>query len=606
MSFALVVLLAVAWPLDHRLLAVEDARGDATLLVTALDRGPTRLQAIRALGRFERPELAPHLVPFLSEPDPDVRIETANALAQMAATERLAPFLDRERDPRVRGAIYEALGRLPEGTEALLLPGLSEGEPVRRGAVQGLETFYRSRGARPSPAAVEALRSVVTDSRDPATIELALLALLRAEKSDAATLDTALEHSDPRVRRLAVRALSAFRDDESPRVRFESLRTHPTCGRAEKATDDPDGHVALLAIDLLADGCSADLLERILDERDGWRRQAHALVSLAKRDPERARPHLSSFAARHVWQARAYAARAAKLVADEPILSRLRKDAEPNVVAEALVTPEQALAALDADHYGLLVAALELIEREGLPDASAPKLLQTLKRLTAERKRTSRDPRRLLLERLKAAGEPSIGGALDFLLGDFDPQIARLAAEVASELSGRPVAPKTTRFAPDPLPEQSALLALRGARARIQMREAGSFVIELLPEVAPLTVAKFAQLAESGYYDGLTFHRVVPGFVIQGGSPGANEYVGTPGYLRDEVSTLSHTRGTLGISTRGRDTGDGQIFVDLEDNFRLDHNYTVFARVVEGMSNVDRVLEGDVMERVELIRAGRD
>ncbi len=161
---------------------------------------------------------------------------------------------------------------------------------------------------------------------------------------------------------------------------------------------------------------------------------------------------------------------------------------------------------------------------------------------------------------------------------------------------------KTKRFAADPLPTRDFLLGLEGARATIKMKEAGSFTIELLPEVAPLTAARFAKLAESGYYSGLTFHRIVPNFVIQGGSPGANEYVGTPGYLRDEVSTLSHLRGTLGISTRGRDTGDSQIFVNLIDNFRLDHNYTVFARVIEGMEIVDTIQEGDVFEEVVIAR----
>ena len=134
------------------------------------------------------------------------------------------------------------------------------------------------------------------------------------------------------------------------------------------------------------------------------------------------------------------------------------------------------------------------------------------------------------------------------------------------------------------------------------MREAGTFIVELLPEEAPLTVAGFARLAENGYYDGLTFHRIVPNFVLQGGSPGANEFVGTDGYLRDELGLLSHLRGTLGISTRGRDTGDSQIFINLVDNYRLDHSYTVFARVIEGMEAVDRIQEGDVFESVEILR----
>ena len=65
----------------------------------------------------------------------------------------------------------------------------------------------------------------------------------------------------------------------------------------------------------------------------------------------------------------------------------------------------------------------------------------------------------------------------------------------------------------------------------------------------------------------------------------------------------SHTRGTLGISTRGRDTGDSQIFINLVDNYRLDHNYTVFARVSRGMDNVDKIQEGDEIERIDVSAA---
>jgi cyclophilin family peptidyl-prolyl cis-trans isomerase len=108
-------------------------------------------------------------------------------------------------------------------------------------------------------------------------------------------------------------------------------------------------------------------------------------------------------------------------------------------------------------------------------------------------------------------------------------------------------------------------------------------------------------LAESGYYNGLTFHRVVPNFVIQGGSPGANEYIGDAAFMRDELGSWPHVRGAVGISTRGRDTGDAQIFIDLVDNPRLDHDYTVFAQVLNGIDVVDRILEGDVIEKIEIV-----
>jgi cyclophilin family peptidyl-prolyl cis-trans isomerase/HEAT repeat protein len=586
--------------LDYALLAVEDARSDPSALVATLEREDERvvLQAIRAIGRFERPELAPSLVPFLSSPVEEIRIEAANALAQMKATSPLAPFLAKERSPRVRAALYEAIGRLDEASEEILLEGLEEEELARLGAMHGLESFYRTKDVGPSAAALAALRAAVRGSRSPAIKKLGLLALNRADDADPSTLDAGLRDDDPGVRRLAVVASKAWLEDPSYVVRYESVRASSDCRRLEAALSDPSEHVVLLAIDRLGESCSPDPLEKILAGRSGWRRPAHALVALAKVSPERARKHLDAFESHEVWQARAYGARAAKILQAASALKRFRRDSHPNVVAEALTSPGDALGALASDDYGLLMTALPMLEKWEKGSTAVPALLDTLARVSAQKRHTSRDPRTLLLERLDEYGDRDARAKLEYLLSDFDPAIAAHAAKV---MGGR-ARPLTKGFAPDPLPPPSFLDRLAGARARLEMKEAGAFVVELYPEVAPLTVAAFAELAESGFYDGLTFHRVVPNFVIQGGSPGANEYVGTAKYVRDEVSTLSHERGTLGISTRGRDTGDMQIFVNLADNYRLDHNYTVFARVVEGMDSVDAILEGDVIESIEIER----
>jgi cyclophilin family peptidyl-prolyl cis-trans isomerase len=75
--------------------------------------------------------------------------------------------------------------------------------------------------------------------------------------------------------------------------------------------------------------------------------------------------------------------------------------------------------------------------------------------------------------------------------------------------------------------------------------------------------------------------------------------------MRDEVGREMQARGTVGTSTRGRDTGDAQFYVNLVDNPRLDHDYTIFGRVTDGIDVVDRILEGDVIERVEVVRTGR-
>jgi len=108
-------------------------------------------------------------------------------------------------------------------------------------------------------------------------------------------------------------------------------------------------------------------------------------------------------------------------------------------------------------------------------------------------------------------------------------------------------------------------------------------------------------LVREGFYDGKVFQRVEPNFVIQGGGPDANEYVGDTAFMRDELTMRTHARGTVGISARGRDTGDGQWFINLVDNPVLDHEYTVFGRIDGGRAVAERILEGDRIGRVEVI-----
>jgi cyclophilin family peptidyl-prolyl cis-trans isomerase len=160
-----------------------------------------------------------------------------------------------------------------------------------------------------------------------------------------------------------------------------------------------------------------------------------------------------------------------------------------------------------------------------------------------------------------------------------------------------------------PLPIRTEPLAqifrTRGMQLRITMAPSsggGTILIDLFTTDAPATIARITRLARAHYYDGLSFHRYVPNFVIQGGSPGADEEVGDAAFMRDELGGHSHLRGTVGISTRGHDTGDAQFFINLADNKRLDHDYTVFGEVVSGMDVVDRIRAGDIMRRVEVVR----
>jgi cyclophilin family peptidyl-prolyl cis-trans isomerase len=142
---------------------------------------------------------------------------------------------------------------------------------------------------------------------------------------------------------------------------------------------------------------------------------------------------------------------------------------------------------------------------------------------------------------------------------------------------------------------------MTGTQVVLHMESGGEITIALLPLAATTNTYRFYSMVRDGRFDGLTLHRWAPNFVIQGGSRHANEYEGDASFSRDEVG-LTHWRGTVGISTRGHDTGDGQIFVNLLDNPRLDHTYTIVGTVVDGLDTVDTVFEGAIIERAEVRR----
>ncbi len=130
----------------------------------------------------------------------------------------------------------------------------------------------------------------------------------------------------------------------------------------------------------------------------------------------------------------------------------------------------------------------------------------------------------------------------------------------------------------------------------------GVMKIEFFEKDAPKAVANFIDLIERGFYDGLTFHRVLPDFVIQGGCPIGNG-AGGPGYHIDcelDGENQYHDRGVLSMAHAGRNTGGSQFFIchSRKNTAHLDRNHTVFGKVVEGLDVIDAIKQGDVMEKV--------
>jgi cyclophilin family peptidyl-prolyl cis-trans isomerase/HEAT repeat protein len=139
-----------------------------------------------------------------------------------------------------------------------------------------------------------------------------------------------------------------------------------------------------------------------------------------------------------------------------------------------------------------------------------------------------------------------------------------------------------------------ALLRRNGRVRALVTTDKGEFTIELLPDDAPLTVDSFVQLARRGYFNGITFHRVVPNFVVQGGDP-RGDGNGGPGYqIRCEINLVEYGRGAVGMALSGKDTGGSQWFVTHSPQPHLDGGYTVFGVVAEkDMHVVDAMVRGD-------------
>lgn len=137
--------------------------------------------------------------------------------------------------------------------------------------------------------------------------------------------------------------------------------------------------------------------------------------------------------------------------------------------------------------------------------------------------------------------------------------------------------------------------------------EKGEMKVEFYDADAPGTVANFVKLSKAGYYNGLTFHRVIPRFVIQGGCPDGTG-AGGPGYTipcETKGNNQYHDRGVLSMAHAGRNTGGSQFFIchNRENTQHLDGHHTCFGKVVEGLEVIDAIRAGDVIDKIEITEA---
>jgi cyclophilin family peptidyl-prolyl cis-trans isomerase len=637
--------------------------------------GVIRSTALRALGRYERRELTGEILPHLFLP-PAAGMPPLNPLAQSMRGPALPDDGGGQQLRDVLEAVHkigndhqdltigvaQALGRLPFDTpdqaaaaDAFFTlafkrldpdPGLRLAMGLVALAAESRVRVYR----RLTPLdddTVDWLRRIVRGARhtypDQARSS-AMAALVSAVGVDEETLRAAADATGvTELRRLAVLSLAGagspitgddrsgllrtLLTDRSSQVRYEAVRAWAGRGAADNGCQplldslkDDSRMVVLAALDVLAGACREDVnvtdalttFARTPPPSGDWQREAHALVALARRAPDRAALALPGHVAHPIWQVRMYAARAAAILNDLVALDRLTADRVDGVREATLPglrklkganSDPQFIAALESRDYQLLRTAANELKGANPTRALAAALADALKRVTADGKETSRELRLTLLERLRELGCPDQAAVLIPLLQDIDIPVA-LAAHGLLELWTE----KTYDVAPHPAPRPPLPTPAElddPSIVTVRMDSGRSFDVALHWSVAPLTVTRFLRLVRANYYDGLTFHRIVPNFIAQGGSPAGTDESGDGQFMRDEVGG-SNRRGTLGIIARGRDLGNAQFYVNLVDNPRLDYDYTVFAAVCDqGMQVVDQILEGDRIETMRIARPTR-
>jgi cyclophilin family peptidyl-prolyl cis-trans isomerase/HEAT repeat protein len=640
-----------------RILELEDSRSGAGELERFLrdaDRGVRRRAALAA-GRVADPSLVPALVDLLNDQEVEVRRVAAFALGlagDRAAVDRLTAALA-DSDSGVRGRAAEALGRigdvraaaaiarlvvdtLPKTISRMTVRGDDPGSAADSWAEQRLALFALAR-LKDLPAARHAL---LDGARPRFDWWAATWVAMRLESPEVRpVLVAAASSDDPRSRALAARGLGALKDasavellltlarDPDESVALPALRALGAIGDARgtaaaaallASASDTVRREALRALAVLPpDPSLRPRLVALVGERDPGIRAA-ALGALARTDRGELALVLSGMDPDPVWWVRAALASALGDVGDEVsvgILHAMLRDEDPRALPSVLHALRRArgkdsldtlLRHLEHADLGVRVAAAEGIASLGAVGASPP--------LLAAWRRGLGDGAGELEARIATVGALAVQGddaAKTGLLEIANADPAR-AVRARAALALR----DTGAAAPDPGPQAvlrpaldyreamapfdpRAGVALYTPRAFLHTRH-GTIEIHLDVVEAPLATASFVDLARQGFYDGLVFHRVEPGFVVQGGCP-RGDGNGGPGYaLRCEITRRPYGRGAVGMALSGKDTGGSQFFITLSPQPHLDGGFTLFGQVVAGMEAVDRIRPGDVIERVEV------
>ncbi len=504
--------------------------------------GKVRYAAAVSAWKFRNKKLSPGLAGLLSDKEAKVRFGAAWSLARFPDSTAIPALrkANNDRDEFVRAQIVRPLGALKVKEAAADVARLAEADPDWKVRVNACRALAVMGAAEQAPVLRKVLSAeLLKKGQNNHLIIEAALAIGVLKETDGLELLRAMAlRPEPFLRAWVATALASFVSS----LVFEDLK---------KLSEDAHWLVRARA----AEGLGAvqqpeafELLTRLFNDAD-FRVRYNALSAMGKYSDRDLRAYLRSAIFDHDF---AMVATACDIIAqrkDSALFSVLvesyRKDLHQTETDFKLSRLDAALVLVDSGAVGKDDAQLDSLLRWALEDSD-----------------------RLIRKKGIELGK-SAGKDYSNRLGAFVP-----------------------RFQLDSLSKY--LKIFRENRVNVTFfTPRGDITIQLLGDKAPHTAANFLRLCESGYYDGLLYHRVVPNFVIQDGCSRGDGW-GGPGYtLRCEYNDLTYERGTVGMALSGKDTGGSQYFICHAPQPHLDGRYTIFGRVTSGIDVVDAIQIGD-------------
>ena len=623
-----------------KIIFLENRRDCSKELIEFLsdDSPETRTRAALAVGRIGAPKSGEHLYQLLKDQSLDVASTAAFALGLTSEHDYARKLLEVANDLPTQVAAWAVRsgGRLADSTmtdigndiaEYLLHPA----PEVREAACYAL--YY----AKAKDAASQLVTFVKTEPDTSAKAAgLFTLARLNMDAGTPVFIDY-LADPDPYLRALAVRGLASSTSPDAEHYLEIALNDGDKKVVAQ-AVASLGGKKTLSASQRLGQRLNLETDEKlILELIAALQRQnsdqglvaanTHVMTGGSVNIVSAALPYLATIQQDKVMalldsllngkpdsKIRVSAAESYGLLSKTSVVPRLAglfADEDPDVRAAAfdqLYTLDTAnrsfylTKALADPDYMLVVVALDKIGTDTLRQ-----YLPTLSQLIKQGAGVDRDVRRSVVEALKSfitAGVRDTAVMEILVTAAIDPEyvIRRSAAEIYRDYFNQDrysiVPPSNSRLSERQI--KAAIDRYKFNPTATISTSKGDIEVELFFDIAPMTVLNFIELANSGFYNGLLFHRVVPNFVVQGGDPRGDGWGGPDWYIRCEYSTERYKRGSLGVATSGKDTGGSQFFITLSPQPHLDSRYTVFGEVTKGMELADLIVKGDLISKITI------